>query len=322
MEKRLYHPVTEVTCTKTESIIVGNGTEYPLNGLLTLPCSPVENVPAAVLVHGSGASNMDERVYSLTPFKDLAEGLAERGIASIRYDKRTFVYGRRLRKQCLTVKEETIDDALMATALLRSDPRIDPEKIFIIGHSMGAMLAPRIDADGGSFRGLILMAGSPGRLEEIVVRQLKQASQSKCALLRMVARIEDQIFSKRFDGLYEMSDEDARKKKFAGSTTLYYFKEMGRKTAVDYLLESDKPALIMQGGMDFQVLPSEDFIGFQEQLKNRPNVEYRLYEDLNHVFVKGIYNDILKAGKEYRTKQHIGAEVLDDISAFIRNNCN
>ena len=307
---------------KTESIIVGKGTEYPLNGLLTLPDSPQENLPAVVLVHGSGASDMDERVYSLTPFRDLAEGLAERGIASIRYDKRTFVYGRKMKMLCITVKEETIDDALMATDLLRSDPRIDPGNICLIGHSMGAMLAPRIDADGGSFRGLILMAGSPGRLEEIVVRQLKQASRSKGALLRMVARLEDQIFSKKFDGLYEMSDEDARKKKFAGSTTLYYFKEMGRKTAVDYLLESDKPALIMQGGMDSQVLPSEDFTGFQEQLKNRPNVEYRLYEDLNHVFVKGIYNDILKAGKEYRTEQHIGAEVLDDISAFIRNNCN
>jgi hypothetical protein len=48
-------------------------------------------------------------------------------------------------------------------------------------------------------------------------------------------------------------------------------------------------------------------------------VEYRLYEDLNHLFVKGIYNDILKAGKEYKVEQHIGAEVLDDIAAFIES---
>ena len=47
-------------------------------------------------------------------------------------------------------------------------------------------------------------------------------------------------------------------------------------------------------------------------------MEYRLYEDLNHVFVKGIYNDILKAGKEYKVEQHIGAEVIDDIAAFIK----
>ena len=303
---------------KIEKNIVGEGTQYPLKALLTLPDSLDGQDPAVVFVHGSGASDMDERVYKLTPFKDLAEGLAERGIASIRYDKRSFVYGRKMRRQLITVREETIDDAVLAAELLRQDARIDPDKVFIVGHSMGAMLAPRIDAEGGDFRGLILMAGTPFRLEEIVVRQLRQAGQSKNGLLKAVVRLEDRIFSRRFARLYEMNDEEAKKKKFAGSVTLYYFKEMGRKTAVDYLWETDKPVLIMQGGMDFQVLAAEDFAAFQEQLKGRNNVEYRLYEDLNHLFVKGIYNDILKAGKEYKAEQHIGAQVLDDIAAFIK----
>ena len=304
---------------KLEKIIVGEGTEYPLNGLLTLPDAHSEKVPAVVFVHGSGASNMDERIYKLTPFKDMAEGLAERGIASIRYDKRSYVYGRKMRKQLVTVREETIDDAVLAAHLLRQDPRIDHDSVFIVGHSMGAMLAPRIDAEGGHFRGLVLMAGTPFRLEEIVVRQLRQAGQSKGGLIKAIVRLEDRIFSRKFTGLYEMSDEEAKKKKFAGSVTLYYFKEMGRKTAVDYLRETDKPVLILQGGMDFQVLASEDFAAFQDQLNGRSNVEYRLYEDLNHLFVKGIYNDILKAGKEYKVEQHIGAEVLDDIAAFIES---
>ena len=114
---------------KSEKIVVGEGTEYPLKGLLTLPDRVEGQVPAAVLVHGSGASNMDEKVYKLTPFKDLAEGLAERGIASIRYDKRTFVYGRKMRKQLVTVREETIDDAVLAAELLRREPRVDPDRI-------------------------------------------------------------------------------------------------------------------------------------------------------------------------------------------------
>ena len=304
----------------SEKIVIGEGTEYPLKGLLTLPDRIEGKVPAAVLVHGSGASNMDEKIYKLTPFKDLAEGLAERGIASIRYDKRTFVYGRKMRKGTVTVREETIEDAVRAAELLRHDPRVDPGRIYIIGHSMGAMLAPRIDAEGGDFRGLVLMAGTPFRLEEIVVRQLKQAGQSKGGLMKAIVRLEDKIFSRKFSGLYEMSDEEAKKKKFAGSTTLYYFKEMGQKTAADYLRETEKPVLILQGGKDFQVLPSEDFAAFQEQLQGRDNVEYRLYEELNHLFVKGLYNDILKAGKEYKVEQHIGAEVLDDIAAFVGKN--
>ena len=301
---------------QSEKIIVGAGTEYPLNGLLTLPDAQAEKLPAAVFVHGSGASNMDEKVFALTPFKDLAEGLAARGIASVRYDKRTFAYGRKMAKLPITAREETIDDALAAARLLRADGRIDPKAVFLIGHSMGAMLAPRIDAEGGDFRGLILLAGSPYRLEEIVVRQLKQAGQGK-GLMKAFFRLEDRMFGKKFDGLYELSDEEAKKKKFAGATSLYYFKEMGRKTAVDYLKESDKPVLIAQGGKDFQVLASDDFARFREALADRPNVEYRLYDGLDHLFVNAVYDDIRKAGKEYKTERHIGAEVLDDIAAFL-----
>ena len=158
----------------TEKITIGENSKYPLNGLLTLPKELSSPVPAVVFVHGSGASNMDEKVGKLTPFKDLAEGLARHGIASVRYDKRSFAHGFKILRDkslVITVKEETVDDAIMAAALLRKDPRIDPKKVFIIGHSMGGMLSPRIDAEGGNFRGLIIMAGSPRKLEEIMLDQ-------------------------------------------------------------------------------------------------------------------------------------------------------
>ena len=300
-----------------EKIVVGEGTEYPLNGLLTLPDGAASPLPAVVMVHGSGPSNMDEKVMKLTPFKDLAEGLAKRGVASVRYDKRTFVHGRKMAKTCPTVKEETIDDALLAVALLKKDPRIDPERIYILGHSMGAMLAPRIDAEGGDVKGLILMAGTPCRLEEVVLRQLKQSSGGNPILKRIIG-LEYRIFAKKFDGLYQMPDEEAKKKKFAGNLSLYYFKEMGQKTAADYLLESRKPALLLQGGKDFQVLAEDDFRRFRELLAGRENTIFRLYPDLNHIFVKGIYDDILKASKEYKVERHIGDEVMDDIAAFIQ----
>ena len=303
---------------RCEEIVVGKGTAYPLGGTLTLPDKPAEKLPAVVLVHGSGPSDRDERVYRLTPFRDLAEGLAQRGIASIRYDKRSFVYGRQMRKQTVTVREETVEDALLAAELLRREERIDTEAIYLLGHSLGAMLAPRIDAEGGCFRGLILLAGSPLRLEEIVLRQLRQAGQSGGGLVGGIVGLESKLFSKKFAGLYTMSEEEAKRKRFAGSVTLYYFQEMGRKTAADYLLESDKPVLILQGGKDFQVLPGEDYARFRELLAGRENVEFRLYDGLNHLFVKGLYGDILKAAKEYRVEQHIGAEVIDDIAAFIR----
>ena len=301
-----------------EKTIVGAGTEYPLDGLLTLPGEGPASVPAVVMVHGSGPSDKDERIKKLTPFKDLAEGLARRGIASLRYDKRTFAHARKLAKASPTVRDETIDDALLAIGMLKDDPRIDRERVFILGHSMGAMLAPRIDAEGGDVRGLVMLAATPHRLEDVVVRQLGQANE-RGGLLKPVLAHEQKTFAKKFANLYEMSDDEARKKKFAGNLTLYYFKEMGRKTAVDYLLESDKPALIMQGGRDVQVLASDDFAVFQEQLAGRANTFFKLYPALGHAFVEAIYDDILKASKEFSVERHIGDEVFDDIAGFVKS---
>lgn len=301
----------------SEKITVGAGTEYPLKGCTTLPGDLSKPVPAVVMVHGSGASNMDEKVLKLTPFKDLAEGLARHGIASLRYDKRTFVHGRRMiRNKGLTVKEETIEDALLAVQMLKKDPRIDHARIFILGHSMGAMLAPRIDAEGADVKGLIMLAGTPYRLEEIVLRQLRQAGRGSSIMNRLV-RMEYRFYRKRFQGLYQMSDQEAKKKKFAGNLSLYYFKEMGQKTAADYLLTSKKPVFILQGGKDFQVLAGKDYRRFRKLLAGRENTRFKLYPELNHCFVKGIYNDILKASKEYSVEQHIGEEVIGDIAEFI-----
>ena len=304
----------------SEKIVVGAGTEYPLNGLMTLPPDLSKPVPAVVMVHGSGASNMDEKVLKLTPFKDLAEGLARCGVASLRYDKRTFVHARRMiRNKHLTVKEETIEDALLAVQMLKRDPRIDHDRVYILGHSMGAMLAPRIDAEGADVKGLIMMAGTPYRLEEIVLRQLRQASRGG-SIMKKIIGLEYRFYKKRFRGLYQMSDEEAKKKKFAGNLSLYYFKEMGQKTAADYLLASNKPVLILQGGKDFQVLAKRDYRKFKKLLAGRENTQYKLYPELNHIFVKGIYNDILKASKEYSVEQHIGEDVIGDIAAFIHSN--
>ena len=218
----------------------------------------------------------------------------------------------------MTVKEETIDDVLLALAMLRNDRRIDSGNLFILGHSMGAMLAPRIDAEGGNVKGLIMMAGTPHRLEDIVIRQLNQSRRGGGnPVLRLVTGLEARCFVKKFDGLYELSDEEAKKKKFAGNISLYYFKEMGQKTATDYLLENSKPVLIMQGGRDFQVLADDDFRLFKEQLAGRANVTYKLYPELDHAFVDAIYDDIHKATSEYSVERHIGEDVISDIAEFI-----
>jgi dienelactone hydrolase len=306
-----------------EKIIIGENTKYPLNGLLTLPENITEPVPAVVFVHGSGSSNMDEKVGQLTPFKDLAEGLANKGIASIRYDKRSFAHGLKMvrdKSTIITVKEETIDDAILATELLKKDSRIDSHNIFIIGHSMGGMLAPRIDSEGGKYKGLIIMAGTPRKLEDVMLEQNEDVLSSTKGLVNWIVRKQVAKLSGLFSGLYELSDEEAKKKKVMGGTTLYYFKEMGEHSVADYLATTKKTMLIVQGEKDFQVSVEKDFNEYKRLLNDKTNVEFRLYENLNHAFVNYLYSDILKAKQEYNTERHIGEEVISDIADWIMKN--
>ena len=305
-----------------EKIIIGENTQYPLNGLLTLPDDTAKPVPAVVFVHGSGASNMDEKVGKLTPFKDLAQGLARHGIASVRYDKRSFAHGfKMLRDKDLevTVKTETIYDAILATELLKKDPRINPERVFIIGHSMGGMLSPRIDAEGGNYAGLIIMAGSPRKMEEIILDQNEAALRSTKGFVNWIVKKQVAKFAAMFDGMYELSDAEAKKKKMGGGTTLYYFKEMGEHAASAYLSSCEKPILIMQGEKDFQATAEKDFAAYKQLLAGRSNVTFRLYENLSHAFVPSVYGDIMKAKQEYNVKQHISDKVIGDIASWINN---
>lgn len=304
-----------------EKIIVGKDTKYPLNGLLTLPDDAESPVPAVLFIHGSGASNMDEKVGKLTPFRDLAQGLARHGIASIRYDKRTFAHGfKMLRDKSLevTVRTETIEDAVLATELLKQDPRIDPQQIFIIGHSMGGMLAPRIDAEGGNYAGLILMAGSPRKLEEIMLDQNEQVLCSSKGLVRWIVRKQIAKFAAMFDGMYQLTDQEAKTRKIGGGTTLYYFKEMGEHPASRYLTDAEMPILILQGGKDFQATADKDFAAYKALLAGKSNVTFRIYENLNHAFVPSVYGDIMKAKQEYGIEQHIGEDVIIDIADWIK----
>ena len=304
-----------------ENIVIGQGTKYPLKGILTLPDVDSSPVPAVVLVHGSGSSNMDEKVGKLTPFKDIAEGLARHGIACVRYNKRSFSYGLKMvrdKSLTITAKEETIEDAILATELLKADSRIDSDKIFIIGHSMGGMLAPRIDIEGGDYRGLIIMAGTPRRLEDAMKEQLGETLDQMNPFVKKLASGSINKLLKKFDGMYDMPDEQAKKIKIGNGATLYYFKDMGQTTVAEYMVQVNKPMLIMQGDKDFQVKADVDFAIYKEMLKDRDNVTFKLYENLNHAFVNSVYGTISKAKQEYNVEQHIGENVIADIANWIK----
>jgi uncharacterized protein len=302
-----------------EQIVIGAETDHPLNGILTIPDVTNGLFPGVVLVHGSGPSNMDEKIGNITPFKNLAEGLSLRGIAVIRYDKRTLIYGKRMRTDNeMTVKEETIGDAILATEFLRQDSRIDSNQVFVLGHSMGGMLAPRIDAEGGNFAGIIIMAGSPRKLEEIIMDQNNEALRSLNKFLKLIARKQIAKLSSKFNNLYNLTDEEAKSTIVSGKyLRAYYFKEMGEHPSSNYLKELVKPVLILQGDKDFHLSLESDFNVYKAMLAHKPSVTFKLYANLNHVFMPSVYGKILKAKKEYKVEQRVVPKVINDIADWI-----
>jgi uncharacterized protein len=302
-----------------EKVVLGAETEYPLHGILTIPNKTHGLIPAVVMVHGSGPSNMDEKIGNNYPFRDIAQGLSKKGIAVLRYDKRTFVYGKQMRTENgLSVKEETIEDAILAADFLRKDVRLDSNKVFIVGHSMGGMLAPRIDAEGGNFAGIIIMAGSPRKLEEIMMDQNNDVLNSLNRFLKMIAKKQIAALSSKFDNIYNLSDEEAKSTKLLGKyTRTYYFKEMGEHPSIDYLKGLDKPIFILQGDKDFQVSVDKDFDGYKKLLGDKPNVTFKLYPNLNHLFMRNVYGEILKMKKEYKVAQHVDRQVINDIADWL-----
>ena len=303
-----------------EKIIVGTK-EYPLNGLLTIPGTGTAPYPAVVLVHGSGAQDMNEKVGKTYFFKDMAEGLVKHGIASIRYDKRTFVHGKKMVKEFggdLTVWHETIEDAILAAELVRKDSRVDPSRVFIAGHSMGGCLAPRIDVEGGDFAGLIILASSPRRLEEIIKDQQEDFLESSKGIIRWIASKQIKKISATLDKLYKISDEEAKKTPLFGKyNMLYYLQEWGKKPVSEYFEESQKPVLIMHGGKDVQVTVEKDFNTYKEILADYPQASFKLYPNLNHMLMPSVYNEISKVMKEYKKPQNIESYVIADIVDWI-----
>lgn len=307
-----------------EEVQVGEA-PWVLPGTLTVPAS-AEPVPAVVLVHGSGPNDRDETVGATHLFADLAEALGAQGIAVLRYDKRTLVYGAEIAQSpdyaTLTVEEETIQDAIAAARLLQADDRIDSDRIYLLGHSLGAMLAPRIAAESeGAFRGLVLACGTNRSLAEILRRQTLDAYANAGMdeeQLQTLATVFDEEMT-MLEGL------DASGAAEAETTLLipaYYFWEMEQHpTAAEYLVQLALPTLLIGGERDFQVTPQEGRETWAEvlDLENTPWLTV-LWADVNHLLMRPEAGEMAGTAAEYQLPCTLDEGVADAVAAFILTN--
>jgi hypothetical protein len=282
------------------------GPKFKLPGSLLLPTG-AGPFPAVIFVHGSGPNDRDETVGPNKLFKDLALGLGAKGIATLRYDKRTLVAPAEFKPTTpYTVKDEVLDDVREAVSLLAANPKIDPKRIYVAGHSLGASLAPRVAAEDARVAGIVIMAGYTRQLDVIVREQVKLTSPGNAELAASV-----EAFSKRWNDPKLAAGEviDFLGAKLPGA----YFLDLRAYDPAKTAAALKVPLLVVQGERDYQVTMG-DYDGWKKALAGKPNATLKSYPALNHQFLEGKGPS---TPAEYQTPGHAPLELVGDLAAWV-----
>jgi dienelactone hydrolase len=292
---------------------VGTG-ETSLPGALTLPAG-AGPFPGVVLVHGSGPNDRDETIGPNKPFRDLAWGLAQHGIASLRYDKRSHARPAELiaAGEDLTVRQEVIDDAVLALRLLREHSSIDRARVHVLGHSLGGSLVPRIGAIEPRPAGLIALAGSTLPLPEKMLTQMRYISAS------------DGSVSAEEQGRIDAVEQQVRTLRGALAGTapapagsvlgapLGYYRDLEQHDPPAEAAALGLPILVLQGERDYQVT-LEDFARWRTALEGKPFACLATYPELDHLFRSGTGPS---TPADYSRPAKLDPRVVEDVAGWI-----
>ena len=294
---------------------VSFGTDpWIIPGTLSIPKANSNRAsPVVILVLGSGPNDRDESVGACKPFKDLAGGLASRGIAVLRYEKRSRAHQTKLADlESLTVHEETVEDVIAAFNFVQSHPAINKQRIFVIGHSLGGYLVPRIDQarEDRPIAGYVSLNGNARSVETLILAQT-----------RYLAQLDGSVTPKETNRLKLLEGQiDELKTLTVTSPALLgapaaYWLDLRDYRANDEIKRVTCPILFLQGERDYQVTMI-DFGLWKESLRDRTDVHFKSYPSLNHLLIEGSGRS---TPEEYDVAGNVAFQVIEDISVWIQN---
>jgi uncharacterized protein len=300
-----WKPPSYVTSSSFTERAINVGSTPALPGHLAVP-NGKGPFPLAILVHGSGPGDEDETVGENKPFKDLALGLASRGIAVMRYDKRTHVPPP---PTPLTVQTEYFASVLEALRLARANPDIAPRRIVLIGHSQGAQLAPWLARDYPGLAGIALLAPPTRSPLDAAIEQLEQLAAQHPGNTQLAA----QITALKHDR-ERLRSPDLRPDEMIFHAPGSYWMSLRGYDAVATAASLSIPIFVAQGERDYNVTVTGDYPQWQSGLAKKTNVVFKRYPNLNHLFITWggtpSVEDNLHAG-------HVDKQLVDDLTAWI-----
>lgn len=296
-----------------QDVTVGSG-PLAVPGTLSLPRQPGLR-PAIVLLAGSGPLDRDETIGRNKPFKDLAWGLASRGVAVLRFDKVTYAHpSQAAESRDVTAADEYVPHGVAAIRMLREHPAVDAGRVLVLGHSLGGTVAPRVAAAEPSAAGLVILAGGTQPLHWAAVRQVRYlaslAPETEAAAQPAIEAITEQ--ARMVDSADLSASTPASGLPFGVPAA--YWLDLRGYDPVAAAAALGKPILILQGGRDYQVTVADDLAGWQAGLGHLPEVTFRVYDADNHLFFPGTGPS---AAAEYEPAQHVDPAVVADIADWL-----
>lgn len=290
---------------------------WQLNGVITVPAL-VDTKAVVILVHGSGPNDRNETIGPNAPFQDIAMALAQKGIATFRYDKRTFTYGQKLKNDLtLTPDEEVINDVVYASQYLRLETSLDTTHLFVLGHSLGGYLIPQINDQIKGIDGYIFMNANARPLTDLVLDQYEY-----------IFNLDDTLSETESDNLSKLKIEldklsEANLKNQPDETLILgayknYWLYLDNYKPLEKLSKISVPMLFTQGLRDYQV-GIKDFDIWKANVSDDQDATFLTFDSLNHLMMSGTEKS---SPDEYYEKKEVAPEFIEAISNWLVDKCN
>ncbi len=291
------------------------GTEpWRLSASLTLP-EGEGPFPAVILLQDAGPSDRNEQIGPNLPFYDLANQLSQKGIAVLRYDKRTYTYANEmLALEDMTIVDELLFDAIAAYQQLSAISKIDSQQIYVLGHGFSGMLLPMLHDYLPNAAGYIMLTAPARPAYETLYDQVAYIlSLDTTATAENKADILEEV-QQTAQNIQNLTPESTLSSDELLGAPVSYWLSLAEYQPLQAVQSIQKPLLLLYGGRDYQVT-ADDLSLWQQALAHSPNAAFKVYSNLNHLLMTGV-------GKsnpaEYQTKGTVSEEVSQDIAAFIQ----
>ncbi|WP_410585803.1 alpha/beta hydrolase family protein [Amycolatopsis sp. lyj-108] len=294
------------------AVTVGSGA-FAVPGTVTVPHGEGPH-PAAVLLAGGGPFDRDGTAGPNKNLKDIAWGLASRGVAVLRCDKVTYTHREQIAATPdFTPTEEYVPHAVAGIDILRGLSTVDGDHVFVIGHSMGGKFAPRVAAAGPRVAGLVVLAGDTVPMQWSMVRVIEYLTKADPATAALLPTVEAATEHAKLVDSPDLSPATPAEKLPFGMPAQYWL-DLRAYDPVAVAATLDLPMLFIQGERDYQLTIDGDLAGWRDGLADRPDVTFRTYAADDHMFFPGSGPSM---PADYAHPHHVDPEVVADIAAWL-----